>query len=60
MILNYLKFASQLNSKHFLTGQKKSALTSFRFSREATMYAGLAIAFNMFMLYSFYISELKP
>ena len=38
------KFASQANSKHFLIGQKKSALTSFKFSNAATMYAGLARA----------------
>ena len=43
-MVDFLKFASQANSKHFLMGQKKSALTSFRFSNDATMYAGLAIA----------------
>ena len=37
LFYSYLKFASQLNSKHFLTGQKKSALTSLRFSRDATI-----------------------
>ena len=38
------KFASQANSKHIFTGQKKSALPSLQFSSEATMYAGLARA----------------
>ena len=36
-IVDFLKFASQANSKHFFMGQKKSALTSFKFSNEATI-----------------------
>ena len=43
-IVAFLKFASQANSKHFLMGQKKSVPSSFKFSREATIYAGLANA----------------
>ena len=43
-IMDFRKFASHANSKHFFTGQKKSALTSFKFSSDATMYAGLATA----------------
>ena len=45
-IVDFLKFASHANSKHFLTGQKKSADTSLKCSKEATMYAGLATALN--------------
>ena len=33
----YLKFASQANSKHIFTGQKNSALVSLQFSRLATV-----------------------
>ena len=36
-IVDFRKFASQANSKHFFMGQKKSALTSFKFSSEATI-----------------------
>ena len=36
-MVDFRKFASQANSKHILTGQKKSALPSLQFSRDATM-----------------------
>ena len=45
-IVDFRKFASQANSKHFLTGQKKSAETSLKCSKDATIYAGLATALN--------------